>query len=111
MTPFALDPRRVGFALSPAEALRGQDATFNADVVRSVCGGQAGPIRDAVLLNAGIAMALVDSDAELGTSSGVPKNGAQLHERWAEGIGAARAAIDGGHARAILEEWVRATQE
>ncbi|MGB3256584.1 MAG: anthranilate phosphoribosyltransferase [Ornithinimicrobium sp.] len=110
VTPFVLDPRRVGFDLSPAEALRGQDATFNAGVVRSVCRGDGGPIRDAVLLNAGIAMALVDSHGSTGEGR-VPHDEANVHERWADGIRAARAAIDEGRALTLLDDWVRATQE
>ncbi len=107
--PFVLDPRRVGFDFAPAGALRGQDAAFNADIVRSVCGGQAGPIRDAVLLNAGIAMALVGDDPSGGVRQ-APVDEEHLHERWAVGIRAAEGAIDGGEATAKLDLWVRATQ-
>ncbi|MGB3827545.1 MAG: anthranilate phosphoribosyltransferase [Ornithinimicrobium sp.] len=104
-----LDPRRVGFAFSPAEALRGQDAHFNAAVLRSVCAGDPGPVRDAVLLNAGIALALVpvgqQSDPER-----PPRDDAEVHERWARGIERAKAAIDSGQAQATVDAWVHTTQ-
>ncbi|MGC1209435.1 MAG: anthranilate phosphoribosyltransferase [Ornithinimicrobium sp.] len=113
VAPFVLDPRRVGFDFAPAEALRGQGPSFNAEIVRSVCGGQAGPIRDAVLLNAGIAMALVGDDAAGGFAAGArraPTDEGHVHERWAAGIEAARSAIDSGRAARKLDAWVQATQ-
>jgi anthranilate phosphoribosyltransferase len=51
-----LDPGLLGVATSPVQALRGGDATFNADVVRQVLAGARGPVRDAVLLNAAAAL-------------------------------------------------------
>ena len=54
-----LDPEQARpRALHPVEALRGADAAHNAGVVRDVLAGATGPVRDAVVLNAGIALAL-----------------------------------------------------
>ena len=52
----AFDPREVGIGLVPAEALRGADASYNADVTRRLLAGERGPIRDAVLLNSAAAL-------------------------------------------------------
>ncbi|NMM23855.1 MAG: anthranilate phosphoribosyltransferase [Phycicoccus sp.] len=98
---YEVDPRSVGLELHPLETLRGGDAAHNAQVVRDVFGGAVGPIRDAVVLNAGIALALTTSDQG---------------ERPADFVGALRsamaraaAAIDDGRATSVLQRWVAAT--
>ncbi|QGV81026.1 anthranilate phosphoribosyltransferase [Streptomyces ficellus] len=91
------DPRDVGIDLVPVEALRGADASYNADVARRMLGGETGPVRDAVLLNAAAALvALEPSDAP-------------LTDRLASGIRRAAEAVDTGAARAALERWVTAS--
>ena len=57
-----------------------------------------GPVREAVLLNAGAALAAYE-EAETGTSG-------ELHEAVARGRDRAAAAVDGGAAAALLERWV-----
>ncbi|GAA3066988.1 hypothetical protein GCM10020000_59050 [Streptomyces olivoverticillatus] len=57
----AFDPRDVGIDLVPVEALRGADASYNADVARRVLAGETGPVRDAVLLNLGRGASGVDA--------------------------------------------------
>ena len=57
-------PRDVGLELHPLETLRGADAAHNAGVARQVFEGQRSPVRDAVVVNAGIALALTEPDAE-----------------------------------------------
>jgi anthranilate phosphoribosyltransferase len=94
-----LDPRDLGFDLSAPEALRGGDPTYNADVFRRVLDGEVSPVRDAVLMNAGAALAAHAGGA------------APLLERLADGVERARAAIDSGAARATLERWSTVTQE
>ncbi|MER7109602.1 anthranilate phosphoribosyltransferase [Streptomyces sp. NPDC000229] len=91
------DPRDVGIDLVPVEALRGADASYNADVARRLLGGETGPVRDAVLLNAAAALvALEPSDAP-------------LTERIRAGITRAAEAVDSGAARAALDRWVAAS--
>ncbi|MET3963545.1 anthranilate phosphoribosyltransferase [Marmoricola sp. OAE513] len=92
----SLDPTRLGIAPGTAESLRGQDAAFNADVVRRLLAGERGPVRDAVVLNAGAALAIHADDA--GT----------LEERVAAGIARADEALDSGAAQATLDRWVSA---
>jgi anthranilate phosphoribosyltransferase len=97
VTEHVLDPTRLGVPLGTPADLRGQDATYNAEVVRRVLAGEQGPVRDAVLLNAGAALAV--HAAEPGA----------LEERLAAGLDRARQAIDSGAAAARLEAWVAAS--
>ncbi len=94
VSSFVVDPDRFGLGGGTAEGLRGQDAAHNADVVRRLVDGDPGPVRDAVLLNAGAALA-VHAD-----EPGGPE------ERLAAGIERARTAVDSGSAKATLDRWV-----
>ncbi len=58
VTTGVVDPRAFGLAPATTEDLRGGDAAHNADVVRRVLAGEPGPVRDAVVLNAGAALAV-----------------------------------------------------
>ncbi|MEN2418677.1 anthranilate phosphoribosyltransferase [Streptomyces rimosus] len=91
------DPRDVGIDLVPVEALRGADASYNADVARRLLGGEHGPVRDAVLLNSAAALVALAPSA------------APLAEQIAAGIERAAEAIDSGAARRALERWVAAS--
>lgn len=92
-----IDPRAFGFALSDADGLRGGDPAFNAAVFRRVLAGETGAPRDAVLLNAGAAIAAFDGlDGE-------------VEEALAAGIERARDSVDSGSAAAVLDRWVAAT--
>jgi len=92
------DPAVVGVKPSAPDALRGQDAAFNADVVRRLLAGQRGPVRDAVLINAAAAVAAFDGV----TSS--------ADEAVVHGFPIAAEAIDSGRAATLLDEWIVATQ-
>jgi anthranilate phosphoribosyltransferase len=96
-----LDPEQVGLSLSPLEALRGADAAHNAGVVKDVLAGATGPVRDAVVLNAGIALALTVPDEGTGT----PAFAAAVRA----GMDRAERAIDDGSATAVVDRWVAAT--
>ncbi|AXQ57626.1 anthranilate phosphoribosyltransferase [Streptomyces koyangensis] len=91
------DPRDVGIELVPVEALRGADASYNADVARRLLAGEKGPVRDAVLLNSAAALAALRPSA------------APLTERIAEGMRLAAESLDSGRAQAALERWVTAS--
>ncbi|MEU7153454.1 anthranilate phosphoribosyltransferase [Streptomyces sp. NPDC045470] len=91
------DPRDVGIGLVPVEALRGADASYNADVARRLLGGEPGPVRDAVLLNSAAALVALEPTA------------APLNEQIVAGIERAAEAIDSGAARRALERWVAAS--
>lgn len=93
----AFDPRDVGIDLVPVEALRGADASYNAEVALRLLDGEKGPVRDAVLLNT--AAALVALSPGEGT----------LVEQIGAGIAKAAEAIDSGSAKKALELWVAAS--
>ncbi|MFE2379312.1 anthranilate phosphoribosyltransferase [Streptomyces sp. NPDC059398] len=93
----AFDPREVGIGLVPVEALRGGDSSYNADVARRLLAGEAGPVRDAVLLNSAAALVALD-----------PGPGS-LNERIADGIARAAESVDSGAAARALERWVVAS--
>jgi anthranilate phosphoribosyltransferase len=93
----AFDPRDVGLDLVPVEALRGADASYNADVARRLLEGETGPVRDAVLLNS--AAALVALDPGEGT----------LNEQLAAKMARAAESIDSSAAKQALERWVAAS--
>jgi anthranilate phosphoribosyltransferase len=96
VTTETVDPRALGLASASIEDLRGGDAEHNADVVRRLLGGETGPVRDAVLLNAGAALAVHDSPGE------------PVGEALALGIAKATEAVDSGAAKETLERWIAA---
>ncbi|MFD8199862.1 anthranilate phosphoribosyltransferase [Streptomyces sp. NPDC059701] len=97
VTEETFDPRDVGLELVPVEALRGADASYNADVARRLLAGERGPVRDAVLLNSAAALVALK-----------PGDG-PLTERIRAGMEQAAASIDSGAARRTLERWVAAS--
>ncbi|MEU0591021.1 anthranilate phosphoribosyltransferase [Streptomyces ardesiacus] len=97
VTEATFDPREVGIELVPVEALRGADASYNADVARRVLAGETGPVRDAVLLNSAAALVAL----EPGTGP--------LAEQIRAGMERAAEAVDSGAARSVLDRWVSAT--
>jgi anthranilate phosphoribosyltransferase len=90
---FYVHPADFGLAKAAAGALAGGDATVNAAIVTRVLGGEPGPARDVVLLNAGAALMVA---GEAGSVR--------------EGIARAAEAIDAGHARRTLERLARASR-
>jgi anthranilate phosphoribosyltransferase len=94
---FSVDPAAFGLGGGTAEGLRGGDAAYNAEVVRRLVAVDPGPVQDAVLLNAGAALAVHAGE------------GGGHAERLSAGVDRARAAIDDGSAREVLERWVAAS--
>ncbi|PBC64284.1 anthranilate phosphoribosyltransferase [Streptomyces sp. Tue6028] len=95
VTEERFDPRDVGIELVPVEALRGADASYNADVARRLLNGERGPVRDAVLLNSAAALvALSPGDAP-------------LTEQIRVAMAQAAESIDSGAAKQALDRWVR----
>ena len=91
---FVVDPARLGLAGGTAEGLRGRDAAWNAEVVRRLVAGEPGQVRDAVVLNAGAALAVHAAEA------GPPE------DRLAHGVERALDALDSGRAQQVLDRWV-----
>ncbi len=90
---FYIHPAEFGVPKATSEALRGGDATVNADIVRGVLSGRKGPARDVVLLNAGAALFV-----------------AGAVESVRAGIARAAEAIDAGAAQRTLDTMVRISQ-
>ena len=90
---FTVDPVTLGLAPATHEQLVGGDPAHNAEVVRRVMGGERGPHRDIVVLNAGAALVVS------GTC-----------ETLEAGVATAEAAIDAGRATATLGAFVAVSQ-
>src|SRR5881394_450204 len=86
---FYLHPSDVGLPKAPAGALQGGDAHENARIIERVLGGERGPARDVVLLNAGATLFIAGAAASVD-----------------DGIVKASRAIDRGDARRILDRLV-----
>ena len=98
VTEESFDPAELGIARATAEDLRGADPDHNAKVFTRVLGGEPGPVRDAVLLNAAAGLA-----AYAGSEG-------SLSERLQAGLTQARESVDTGAAGDTLERWVGVSQ-
>ena len=87
-------PGDFGLMQAPADALKGGDADYNAEITRSILNGEEGPRRDIVLLNAAAAIVAGDKARDLN-----------------EGVQIAAEVIDSGKALEKLEGLVAASQE
>ncbi len=92
--PYRVSPGELGLAKATPEDLRGGSPSDNAGMMRGVLGGQAGAMRDAVVLNAGAALVAGDAAATL-----------------AEGVALAGAAIANGRAMEKLDGLIEMTQD
>lgn len=91
---YQLDPAELGLRHAPVESMRGGGPEHNARLARDVLGGEQGPRRDVVLLNAAAAL----------RAAGQAKD-------WKEGLGLAAEAIDSGRGGEVLERWATISQE
>lgn len=82
-------PDDFGLARHASDAIRGGDASFNANAIRRLLIGEAGAYRDAVVLNAAAALVVAN---EVNS----------IHD----GIEEAAEAIDKGLAKALLDCWI-----
>jgi anthranilate phosphoribosyltransferase len=89
-----VDPESLGFELAEIDEIRGGTPDENAAAVSRVLGGEAGPARDVVLLNAGAAILVGGGAADI-----------------AGGVERAREAIDSGAARDVLSRLVEKSGE
>ena len=98
ITETSIDPKEFGITVGTPEGLRGGDVHHNADVVRRLLAGETGPVRNAVVLNTGAALAVYEAAAD------------DLPGALERGIARAVEAIDSGAAQATLGRWVAATR-
>jgi anthranilate phosphoribosyltransferase len=94
VTSHTISPERVGLERAPAATVRGGTPEQNAATTRAVLGGEAGPRRSLVVLNAGAALFV-----------------AGLAPGFEEGVRRAEQAIDSGAAVDTLERFVRKTRQ
>lgn len=100
--PSTVDAQELGIARSTLADLRGDDAAFNANVLRRVLDGESGPVRDAVLINAAAAL----------TAHEWHRDGVgDLPEALRRNLTRATAALDSGAAASTLDKWVAAAQK
>jgi anthranilate phosphoribosyltransferase len=83
---YEITPESVGIARGTLADIAGGDAAENAAIVRAVLGGETGPRRDVVVLNAAAALMAAGKATDL-----------------AEGVALARESIDSGRALASLD--------
>ena len=88
-----VDPGALGLAPASLEDLRGGDAACNAAAARRVLGGERGPQRDIVLLNAAAAIVVCGRAQE-----------------FPEGLELAAESVDSGRAQDVLDGLVRVSQ-
>ncbi|HRA43508.1 MAG TPA: anthranilate phosphoribosyltransferase [Phycicoccus sp.] len=98
-------PEELGLARAPLEALRGGDAAHNAAVARRVLSGGTGPVRDAVLANTAVALALAE------TAGGPALTREGIVAAMRRGIDRAAQVIDSGAATTKLSEWAQVSSE
>jgi len=92
-------PGELGLRDATVDALRGGDAAHNADIARRFLGGEDGPVRDAVLLNAAAALVAYD---------GVDNRA--VNEQLAGALARAAEAVDSGAAQQALDGWIEASR-
>jgi len=87
---YEVTPEEFGMKRAPVEEIRGDTAAENARLIRKIFGGERGPSRDIVAINAGAALMV----------TGIVKT-------LREGAEIADAAIESGAAKRKLEEMTR----
>ncbi len=91
---FNVFPEDFGFARRNLSDLRGEDAFYNAQIIRKVLAGESGPRREIVLLNAAAVIAATGAAKDL-----------------KEGVRIAAEAIDTGRALQKLEDLIKISND
>lgn len=100
VTQTRFDPADLGVPRCDPADLRGGDPAVNASIARAVLGGERGPVRETVLVNAAAALA---------AEAGGPEAD-QLTRALADGYVRAAEAVDSGAAAGLLDRWVAASR-
>jgi anthranilate phosphoribosyltransferase len=95
-----IDAKDFGFDTAPISAIAGGDSTENARISLAILAGERGAPRDAVLLNAAVAIAAFEGDLET-----------DIKVRISDGLKRAITAVDSGAASTLLKNWAFLTQE
>ena len=94
ISTFNISPKNAGLPQAKPEDLIGGDATENAAHIRAVLGGNQGPFRDIVLLNAAAALLVAGKAKTL-----------------RDGVALAAQSIDSGKAKGVLEALVKLSHD
>lgn len=94
LTSLEIEPGDLGLPLGHPSSLHADDAEHSAKMVRSVLGGEHGPARDIVALNAAAALVVAD-----------------LADDLQHGVNLAQQALDDGSAARALDTLARLTQD
>lgn len=94
VTERGFDPAELGVALADPADLVGGEPAHNAAVANDVLAGEHGPVRDAVVLNAALALVAAGLSADV-----------------VDGIGRAAESIDSGRAKETLERFRDVSQK
>ena len=111
----SFDPAALGLPRATLADLRGGDPAHNASVARAVLAGEAGPVRDIVLLNAAAAIAAAEGLAPVAAARSADPaatadaTGEALAKALSEGLARAAQAVDSGASAALLARWVDAS--
>lgn len=90
LAAFEILPAAIGISPASLDDIRGADADHNGSVIRKVLAGDAGPVRDIVVLNAAAALVVAERASNL-----------------EEGLLIAATSIDSGAASATLDKLIR----
>jgi anthranilate phosphoribosyltransferase len=112
VTETSFDPASLGLPRATLDDLRGGNPAHNAAVARAVLAGQAGPVRDIVLLNAAAAIAAAEGLGAVAAArtadpaATAAATSEALAKTLSEGLARTAAAIDSGAASELLARWV-----
>jgi len=112
VTETSFDPGSLGLPRASLDDLRGGNPAHNAAVARAMLAGQAGPVRDIVLLNAAAAVAAAEGLGAVAAArtadpaATAAATGDALVKALSAGLARAAAAVDSGAATALLARWV-----
>ena len=95
-----IDAKDFGLDNAPISAIAGGDAVENARISLAILAGELGAPRDAVLLNAAVAIAAYEGDLDT-----------DIKVRITDGLKRAVSAVDSGAASTLLQSWAALTQK
>lgn len=98
-----IDVEELGLPKASIEDLLGKDPAHNAQLATSVLAGEAGPVRDIVVLNTAAGLTAFD------LSNDHSQQDIPLKQRLIANIERASAVIDSGSARSTLDAWIDAS--
>lgn len=94
------DPREIGIEQFPLSEIRGGSAKENAEITKGVFAGRDGGPREAILLNAAASIAAFKAEFKL-----------PIENQIANGYALAKAGVDSGKAKDLLQRWRELSKE